>query len=206
MGRDEVVEEWLDTPEQPRWPLVVAVLFAVGVLVVVLTHATNATKPSHTTPAGPTQLAQPKPSPPATRLSDPTCPEGDDGQSVCATNDRVPAGFLRAVDALFPGVRTETARTDLIRQSAYSPPDPLWYRLFTARSDDFEILIQVRQAQPGDRDALTTDESRYATTSRITLTRARHWAVLISVVSIGVPAPTVRQLRALATDDRLVSF
>ena len=205
MSDDGPVDEWLDTPDPPRWPLVLAALFAVGVLVVVLIHATNTTKPAPAAAPSPPAVAAPAPAPLDT-LGPTNCPESDDGQNACATNDRLPAEFLRAVDALFPGVRTETARTDVIRPSAYSPPDPLWYRLFTARSDDLELLIQIRQVRPGDRSMLSTSDSTYATTSRILLTRADHWAVLISVVSIGVPAPTAQQLRALAADDRLLSI
>lgn len=199
-----VEDELLETPDPPRWPLAVAVLVAVGVLVVVLAHATRATMPPPTRAAAPTHTASLRP-PAVSALRTPNCPEADDGQSVCATSNRVPAAFVRAVAALFPGARPETARTDLIRQSAYSPPDPLWYRRFTARGDDFEILIEIRQAQPGDRNAFTTDASIYASTSRLTLIRARHWAVRIAVVAIGVPAPSSRELLALAGDERLVA-
>src|SRR5690348_12284035 len=98
VGRDEVVDEELDTPRPSRWPVYAIALLAAAVLVTLIARSQKPTRAPVATPnpiASPTSIAPPIGMPAFDEGI--LCPEADDGQNACSTVARVPAAFVRAV-------------------------------------------------------------------------------------------------------------
>jgi hypothetical protein len=211
------IEEELPEPRRvlPGGPRLHRALLA-AVLALVLAAAglrLSAGGRHHAPVALPSSSAPVLPAPPTTTQAPavpaavelPYCPQADDGESACTTSLSVPAGFVAAVRALLPAVRTQQAVTETLRTTSPEDVGGLWAIVYVGRLGNATLQITVqREPLPGGEWTVVGGTGGYQVLTARHDVRGYHVDVQAAVLPPG-PLPPQPLLDKLARDARLVA-
>ena len=133
----------------------------------------------------------------------PSCPPATDGLSACRLTHALPAAFLTAVRAQFPGTKTISAFTELVRPAAAEIVRGLWSRQFTGQYEltTLHVVVSVGDVPAGKITGNSFDDGIRVRTS----TWCRAGALVVEVFASapsGHPASDTK-LDRLCRDPRL---
>jgi hypothetical protein len=136
----------------------------------------------------------------------PPCPRAADGRVACTTQHALPHPLLHLMREIFPGIRVDSATTQILRASGRQPAPQMWSRMLTAHNAAVRIRLSMARREPGRLQTSIIVQGPRKTPFSVVLAQLVRGPYLVQVEarSSARTQPPMNRVFLLAVDRRLL--